>query len=180
MLVKSLLFVSIFTHSRYNQQNNGKYFDYLCIKKHLSCFSISINRIWNYKSNYVYLIKRQLNSSRKRAFFCNVFNRDFNSNGIKYIYVLIKPWPGLNMTSEFSLSWLCNLLMIIASIWFRFLCVTRYYSKLSIKKENQRWHFQIFHTFIFSPKYFSTFQRLKLSIHRSQKNQLSYSQNDEM
>lgn len=34
-----------FTHSRYNQQNNGKYFDYLCIKKHLSCFSISINRI---------------------------------------------------------------------------------------------------------------------------------------
>lgn len=145
-------------------------------------FNKSHMNLWilYYKSNYVYLIKRQLNSSRKRAFFCNVFNRDFNSNGIKYIYVLIKPWPGLNMTSEFSLSWLCNLLMIIARIWFRFLCVTRYYSKLSIKKENQRWHFQIFHTFIFSSKYFSTFQRLKLSIHRSQKNQLSYSQNDEM
>lgn len=127
-----------------------------------------------YKINYIYLVKRQLNSSRKRAFFCNVFNRDFNSNGIKYIYVLIKPWPGLNMTSEFSLSWLCNLLMIIASIWFRFLCVTRYYSKLSIKKENQRWHFQIFHTFIFSPKYFSTFQRLKLSIHRAQKNHAAF------
>lgn len=113
-----------------------------------------------YKSNYMYLVKRQLNSSRKRAFFCNVFNRDFNSNGIKYIYVLIKPWPGLNMTSEFSLSWLCNLLMIIASIWFRFLCVTRYYSKLSIKKENQRWNFRYFILLFFLPSIFQLFKDL--------------------
>lgn len=113
-----------------------------------------------YKSNYVYLIKRQLNSSRKRAFFCNVFNRDFNSNGIKYIYVLIKPWPGLNMTSEFSLSWLCNLLMIIASIWFRFLCVTRYYSNLSIKKKIKDDIFRYFILLFFLPSIFQLFKDL--------------------
>lgn len=113
-----------------------------------------------YKSNYMYLIKRQLNSSRKRAFFCNVFNRDFNSNGIKYIYVLIKPWPGLNMTSEFSLSWLCNLLMIIASIWFRFLCVTRYYSNLSIKKKIKDDIFRYFILLFFLPSIFQLFKDL--------------------
>lgn len=113
-----------------------------------------------YKSNYMYLIKRQLNSSRKRAFFCNVFNRDFNSNGIKYIYVLIKPWPGLNMTSEFSLSWLCNLLMIIARIWFRFLCVTRYYSNLSIKKKIKDDIFRYFILLFFLPSIFQLFKDL--------------------
>lgn len=88
LLLKLLLFVFIFIHSRYNQQINGtddKVVLIICIKRSTLVFyyfnKSHMNVCYLYcKSNY--LVKHQLRCSRIRVFFRNVFNRDFNSNHI--------------------------------------------------------------------------------------------------
>lgn len=88
LLLKLLLFVFIFIHSRYNQQINGtdnKVVLIICIKRSTLVFyyfNKSHMNVWYLYCKSNYLVKHQLRCSRIRVFFRNVFNRDFNSNHI--------------------------------------------------------------------------------------------------